>query len=1020
MPRRLFSPTLLLLCLLLCCGNSGAAAANQEDVMDPFAATTEIHGAAWEGVGAAAQSVPSLRVPSLVAVGEDVFAVAEAHCMKQDGEAGCVTGIASKHLKETVEGAAMEISAADTSLLCTRLVEGSDAADKKAMDIMRPTTLVVGSDVYMLLGRRTRTEPEEQAAGKTGWKLVLVKGTVTGDGDNGKKLEWGKTRAVQPGSAASLNSLTQLVGGGGSGLVLGDGTLVFPMQAIKEKKSVLLAMRLGQSENTWTLSSGTTGEGCRDPSIVKWGEDEELLAMAPCAGGSYEVYESTAAGTAWYPTGEPITRVWGTSLNRQGGDGVQSGFITATFVNKKVMLLTTPVYSEEEGNGKGRLHLWLTDNSRVHDVGPVSREADDAAASSLLYRSGAPAELILLYEKKKDGGSYDLVSLSLAKQLDQIKSVVQTWKEMDAALQSCTSSAAVDTRKQGVCNGPVPTKGLVGLLANTLAGTAWVDEYRGVNATVKGGAATSEKGGVTFKGSGSWAEWPVGSRGQNQPYYFANNGFTLVATVTIHLVPVPAEDTPLLGVRMNDAASTVLVGVSCTQDKKWKVTVGGKNRSLSDDDVTWKPGTAYQVILQMGTGDELSVYVDGDGIYDGEEDDDEVEDDGIASEAVAELFKPHRISHFYVGGGGAEGTKSSHHVTVSSVLLYNRALGKKEITQLKNSKVAQPRPAAAGSGAGPAAAGAGAGPAAASPGPSDDAEDTDDTLEQESGEMGVDGIPAAGALPQRLPDAKAPPNPTVQADAANPSSLEPVVESSPSAPPSPAEVKIQAPGDSDETVEAGGGAQSPQPPEEAKREGGGHGGGGAELHPDGHASPSAAAAEEGVGEEESSEDASASPPAPSASSVAPPAAPGGSQTHAGEPATASESPAIDPEEENAAPGPVVSSGGSPALTDNAEPPAAKEAPGTSSPATAEMPRGDNEEVPQGVESAPANKNTPPAPQAAPASRDAGPHLSNSSAAFKSMAGLRLSEGDSDGAVRGRVSWPTLLTLLALCGVAAGF
>ncbi|RNE96684.1 trans-sialidase [Trypanosoma conorhini] len=188
MPWQLYSAAVLLLSLcmlLICCGNSGAAAANQEDVMDPFAGTTDISGAAWEGVGVAAQSVTSLRVPSLVAVGEDVFAVAEAHCRKQDEGAGCVTGIASKHLKKITEGA-MDISAADTSLVYTQLVEGSDAAEKKATEIMRPTTLVRGADVYMLLGRRTRTEPEEQVAGKTGWNLVLVKGSVSGSGDDKK------------------------------------------------------------------------------------------------------------------------------------------------------------------------------------------------------------------------------------------------------------------------------------------------------------------------------------------------------------------------------------------------------------------------------------------------------------------------------------------------------------------------------------------------------------------------------------------------------------------------------------------------------------------------------------------------------------------------------------------------------------------------------------------------------------------------------------------------------------------
>ncbi|RNE94953.1 trans-sialidase [Trypanosoma conorhini] len=355
------------------------------------------------------------------------------------------------------------------------------------------------------------------------------------------------------------------------------------------------------------------------------------------------------------------------------------------------MLLTTPVYSEEEeGGAKGALHLWLTDNSRVHDVGLVSAAGDDAAASSLLYRSGAPAEeLILLYEKK-NGDSYGLVSLSLAKQLEQIKSVVQTWKEMDAALGTCKPSGSLNPRINGVCSGPVPTKGLVGLLSNTLAGTAWVDEYRGVNATVKGGAEAGTEGGVTFKGRGAWAEWPVGSRGQNQPYYFANNGFTLVATVMLHAVPEAEERSslPLLGVRMNDTAGTVLLGVSCTPDKKWKVTASGEIRELSKEDATWEAEKTYQVALQMGKDDELFVYVDGDEIYDGED----------AAEAVKTLFTPHRISHFYVGGDGTEGTKTSHHVTVSSVLLYNRALGENEIRKLAGSKVVLGGPAAGNAG----------------------------------------------------------------------------------------------------------------------------------------------------------------------------------------------------------------------------------------------------------------------------------------------------------------------------------
>ncbi|RNF01521.1 trans-sialidase [Trypanosoma rangeli] len=183
-----------------------------------------------------------------------------------------------------------------------------------------------------------------------------------------------------------------------------------------------------------------TDEGYKDLSIVEWGEDQKLRMIAPCKDGYYDVYESTRAGTRWYTNGAPISRVWGNSRDRKG-EGALSGFITATVDGIKVMLLTTPVYSEEKG--EGRLHLWMTDNARVHDVGPVSRETDDAAASSLLYRADKK-ELILLYEKKS-GDSYSLVAVNLTEQLERIKSVVRAWKDMDTALKNCTSSDTVDS-----------------------------------------------------------------------------------------------------------------------------------------------------------------------------------------------------------------------------------------------------------------------------------------------------------------------------------------------------------------------------------------------------------------------------------------------------------------------------------------------------------------------------------------------------------------------------------------------
>ncbi|EKG04951.1 trans-sialidase, putative, partial [Trypanosoma cruzi] len=417
----------------------------------------------------------------------------------------------------------------------------------------------------MLVGNQSRTRPQIQGTNEPG--LLLVKGTVTVDGEK-KKLVWNETHVVKPEPKGKSGSLTELIGGGGSGAVMRDGALVFPMQAKgKDGTSFLLSMSFDPSDEKWRLSRETPGKGCKDPTLVKWekyeGDNERLFMMAHCAGGYYDVYRSILDGVNWYPYGEPITRVWGNSHGRTGY-GVQSGSTTAIIEEKEVMLITAPVYPNDDG--KGRLHLWVTDKARVHDVGPVSRGEDDAAASSLLLKDNN--ELISLYENKK-GGAYNLVAVSLTEKLERVKEVVKTWKDLDGALQSCSSgsSGTVDVRKKGMCNGRVPTNRLVGFLSGNFSENTWRDEYLGVNAKVKNGERRVPNG-LTFQGS--WAEWPVGDMGQTVPYYFTNNEFALVATVSIHEVPKESSSpVPLVGVRMNDTSSTVLFGLSYTHEKKW-------------------------------------------------------------------------------------------------------------------------------------------------------------------------------------------------------------------------------------------------------------------------------------------------------------------------------------------------------------------------------------------------------------------------------------------------------------------
>ncbi|EKF99057.1 trans-sialidase, putative, partial [Trypanosoma cruzi] len=227
-----------------------------------------------------------------------------------------------------------------------------------------------------------------------------------------------------------------------------------------------------------------------------------------------------------------------------------------------------------------------------------------------------------------------------------------------------------------MCNGRVPTNRLVGFLSGNFSENTWSDEYLGVNAKVHGPAEKRREvpNGLTFKGPGAGAVWPVGDMGQTVPYYFTNNEFALVATVSIH--EVPKEDSssvPLIGVRMNDTKGTVLFGLSYTHEKKWLAISEGAGDV--GDIGEWEPNKTYQVLLQMDY-DEWTVFVDREEIHQKRYD--------------KNLFKSHRISHFYIGGDSNEQIATGGHVTVTNVMLYNELLLEVELYKLKMSEVAIP------------------------------------------------------------------------------------------------------------------------------------------------------------------------------------------------------------------------------------------------------------------------------------------------------------------------------------------
>ncbi|EKG01065.1 trans-sialidase, putative, partial [Trypanosoma cruzi] len=344
----------LLLVVMVCCGTCGAAAA--EELSDSLTAPKLVWNKIPEG-----ETVKSLGAPGLLNVGNDVFAVAEAQCNKDNDNT--FTGIASQLLTEKKDSTPVEIM--KEAKKYTQVLEEGTSPNNKKVDVSRPTAVVKESDIYMLVGKyshETATGKEDGGADDGG--LLLVKGEVSTDEvASGKRIQWEDNDGVSRISVGERQSWSRLTGSGGSGIETEDGTLVFPVEGTKkgesndEKTVSLLIYTLKDDAASWKLSKEAPDGGCGDPSVVEWEKDKKLIMMTACDDGRRRVYESGDMGDSWTEALGTLSRVWG---NTKGNEkGVRSGFITAKIDNRNVMLVTLPVDSSKDGNAKGKLHLWL-------------------------------------------------------------------------------------------------------------------------------------------------------------------------------------------------------------------------------------------------------------------------------------------------------------------------------------------------------------------------------------------------------------------------------------------------------------------------------------------------------------------------------------------------------------------------------------------------------------------------------------------------------------------------------------
>ncbi|RNE96641.1 group II trans-sialidase superfamily, partial [Trypanosoma rangeli] len=655
----LYSVLLLFCVLLVCCGGTAVHAEEgntPKEAQTPEAVDLFVPSQTIVGTRAGSGTRVFFVSPSLVSAGGVLVALAKSQARPVSSDTG----------ETAIVYADVVAGYIDPAESWSSFVANVNANEWRAYSIfnttmrqeymsmsrvtyaVRPTTIAKGNKVFLLAGdsyQKYDPSSKKQTAPSQGFDLLV------GEATQDKVIQWGKPTSLLPQIEpfAKRRGLEQFVGGGGSGVVMEDGTLVFPVTARRTRENDFVSMIIYSKDDgkNWLLPQGTVSGRCIAPLIVEW-ERGKLLMVVKCNSLS-KVFESRDMGAMWTEAVTTLTRVQPRFLPNSLRTAERVGSLTtATIAGKKVMLYTQKGIPPGDMARATALYLWVTDNNRTFHVGPISMDTKEmlrsTSANTLLHSNDA----LHLLQERVSTTTTNLIFSSLTKELKTITSVLETWAKLDSFLS----------------NSSVPTAGLVGFLSDASGDGTWNDAYRCVNATVTN--AKKVEDGIKFTGSESYAMWPVNMWKYHYVHGFVNHAFTLVATVTID--EIPNGSASLLGAGLEDNENTKFVGLSYTTKKQWGTVFNGMTTTHSS---AWEPGKEYQVALML-EGNEGSVYVDGVLV-------------GITNKLPTLKARRHDISHFYFGGGKDGSAR------VRNVFLYNRPLSEQKLKKVDSTSAAEKR-----------------------------------------------------------------------------------------------------------------------------------------------------------------------------------------------------------------------------------------------------------------------------------------------------------------------------------------
>ncbi|ESS55394.1 trans-sialidase [Trypanosoma cruzi Dm28c] len=220
-------------------------------------------------------------------------------------------------------------------------VIGSRNGNDRLRFLYPPTAVAKDNKVFLVVGSDTvGYDSSDDMWVQDGWDIQLAEGVAmqSKDGVQSTLISWAEPKSLlQQIPKHTQDHLKDFETAGGSGIVMQNDTLVFPLVAKGKNYPFSIITYSTDNGNNWVFPESIFSVECLHPRTTEW-ETGQILMIVDCV-NAQSAFESRDMGTAWTEAVRTLSGIW---VRQRGVRPYEilhvDALITATIEGRKVML----------------------------------------------------------------------------------------------------------------------------------------------------------------------------------------------------------------------------------------------------------------------------------------------------------------------------------------------------------------------------------------------------------------------------------------------------------------------------------------------------------------------------------------------------------------------------------------------------------------------------------------------------------------------------------------------------------